>query len=72
MRGEIDSILSYVDAIKKVKLPDTPASSPYLDLENVMREDGEPHTAGAFTSDILAQAPRKEGRYFKVKKILGG
>ncbi len=44
----------------------------YLDIENVMREDADPHAADAFTDALLAQAPRKEGRYLKVKKILGG
>lgn len=71
MQGEIESILSYVDTIQKVKLPETPEASVYLDIENVMREDGEPHAPGIFTEMILAQAPKTEGRYIQVKKILG-
>jgi aspartyl-tRNA(Asn)/glutamyl-tRNA(Gln) amidotransferase subunit C len=71
LRGEIDSILTYVDTIQKVTLPETPEGSVYLDIENVMREDGEPHPAGAFTDAIMAQAPKTQGKFIKVKKILG-
>ena len=46
MRGEIDSIISYIDTIQKVDLPDVPESSAYFDEVNVMREDGEPHAPG--------------------------
>ncbi len=70
LRGEINSILAYVDVIQKVTLPEHPAASVHLALENVMREDGEPHETGAFTEALLAQAPRRDGNYLKVKKIL--
>lgn len=71
MRGEIGSILNYVEAIRQVPLPGGVSASPHLELENVMREDGEPHAPGAFTERLLKQAPRKDGKYLRVKKILG-
>lgn len=71
MQNEIESILSYVDTIQKVKLPEKPEGSVYLDIENVMREDATPHAPGAFTEAILAQAPARKGNLLKVKKILG-
>ena len=71
LQSEIDSILSYVDTIQKVKLPETPDASVHLDIENVMREDGEPLPGNAYTEKLLVQAPKREGRYLKVKKILG-
>ncbi len=70
LQGEITSILAYVDVIQKVELPETPTDSVHLDLQNVMREDANPHDAGIHTNDILAQASRREGDYLKVKKIL--
>jgi len=70
LQGDITSILAYVDAIQKVPLPETVVPSPHLELENVMREDGEPHAAGAYTEKLLVQAPRREGDYLKVKKII--
>lgn len=71
LRGEMDSIIAYVDVIQKVELPGKPEGSVYLDMENVMREDGTPHAPGVNTEEMLAQAPRREGNYLKVKKILG-
>ena len=40
------------------------------ELRNVMREDGAPHETGMHTEDILANAPERDGDYFKVRKIL--
>lgn len=71
MRGEIESILAYVDTIQKVALPDGVTPSPHLDIQNVMREDVAPHEGGAFTKDVVAQFPDSENDYLKVKKILG-
>ncbi len=71
LQGEIASIVSYIDTVQKVDLPDMPAGSPYFDHENVMREDAEPHEAGTFSKAITSQFPEREGDYLKVKKILG-
>jgi aspartyl-tRNA(Asn)/glutamyl-tRNA(Gln) amidotransferase subunit C len=71
LRGEIDSILAYVDVLKTVELPEKPADSPYLDIENIVREDLNPHEAALHTEELLSQAPRREGNFLKVKKILG-
>lgn len=71
LRGEIESIVSYIDTVQKVDLPDIPAGSPYFDHENVMREDAEPHETGKHTDALVAQFPKREGNYLKVKKILG-
>jgi len=71
LRGEIESILTYVDAVQKVDLPKGIAASPHLDLQNVMREDGVPHEGGIYTEDMLGQAPERQGDYLEVKKILG-
>ncbi|HEY4474023.1 MAG TPA: Asp-tRNA(Asn)/Glu-tRNA(Gln) amidotransferase subunit GatC [Candidatus Paceibacterota bacterium] len=70
LQGEITAILDYVGTIQKVELTEVPAGSPYLEIENVMREDGNPHEPGAFSEDLLAQASRRDGNYLKVKKIL--
>jgi len=71
LQDEITSILAYIDTIQKIDLPESPTGSAYLDIENVMREDGEPHEAGAHTDKLLQQLPRREGQHLKVKKILG-
>ncbi|MES2014202.1 MAG: Asp-tRNA(Asn)/Glu-tRNA(Gln) amidotransferase subunit GatC [Patescibacteria group bacterium] len=70
LQGEIGSILAYVDTVQKVALPEGYTSSAHLDIENVMREDENPHVAGMYTESLLTQAPRREGDYLKVKKVL--
>lgn len=71
LRGEIDSIIAYIDTVQKVSIPEGMTSSVHLDLENVMRKDTNPHEPGIYTEELLKQAPRREGNYLKVKKILG-
>jgi aspartyl-tRNA(Asn)/glutamyl-tRNA(Gln) amidotransferase subunit C len=80
LRSEIESILGYVDQIKKaaqVSGDSKNAGSPVVGvgtLHNVMREDGEPHRPSEFTEKILSVAPARgdgaDGNYLKVKKIM--
>jgi len=70
LADDMGSILAYVDTLRKVSLPAKPRGSVYFDEVNVMREDGEPHESGMYTEELLAQAPRREGNYLKVKKII--
>ncbi|MBV9349464.1 MAG: Asp-tRNA(Asn)/Glu-tRNA(Gln) amidotransferase subunit GatC [Patescibacteria group bacterium] len=70
MQKEMVSILAYIDTVQKVPLAGTHAPSPYLGNENVMREDADPHAPGIYTETLLSQAPRREGNYLKVRKIL--
>lgn len=71
LTGEFDGIVKYIDTIQKVELSGKPAGTVYLELENVMREDGEPHETGMYTKKLTEQFPRKDGDSLKVKKILG-
>lgn len=70
LRGEIESILAYVDTVQKVALPDGVASSPHLDVVNAMRDDTNSHESGIHTEELLKQAPDRDGDYLKVKKVL--
>lgn len=69
LRKDMDSILGYVEQINKV------SATLSFDKEtgavrNIMREDANPHESGAFTEELLAAAPAREGQYIRVKKIL--
>jgi len=67
-RGEIDSILGYIDILKKVS---TDKCAPVMSRnKNVLREDINPHESGVYTDKLLKLAPRNEDGYVKVKKIL--
>jgi aspartyl-tRNA(Asn)/glutamyl-tRNA(Gln) amidotransferase subunit C len=67
-RGEIDSILGYIDTLKKVSAG---KPKPVMSRnKNVLREDADPHAPDIYTEKLLDLAPKREGRYVKVKKIL--
>jgi aspartyl-tRNA(Asn)/glutamyl-tRNA(Gln) amidotransferase subunit C len=64
---DVDAILLYVgqikDAVGDVK-PRIPT------VRNIMREDVVTTKTGEYTDKLLAEAPERDGKYFKVKKIL--
>lgn len=67
LSSELDSILDYVGQIKSAN-PDRTESQPKL--KNVFREDEPQNEDNEYTEDILNNAPKRNGRYIEVKKIL--
>lgn len=66
---DMGSILSYISEIKEAT---TEKASPQVrELRNVMRKDGEPHKPGEYSQKILAEVPKIEKEYVKVKQALG-
>ncbi len=70
MRGEVDSILEYVATIQKISATAGTRMPSIVAQKNVMREDTNPHESGIHTETLVASAPKREGNYIKVKKIL--
>ena len=70
MVKELESILGYVSEIQKVATVEAAPSERIGMLKNVMREDVDPNTERTYTAEIVASAPKSEGGYIKVKKIL--
>ena len=71
--SEFDAILAYVGQLEKLNLPSAgggSASGGKPPLRNVMREDGEPHAAGAYTEKLVEQFPAREGDALSVKQII--
>jgi aspartyl-tRNA(Asn)/glutamyl-tRNA(Gln) amidotransferase subunit C len=66
---EIDSILTYVDQIKKatVDIDTTPAVGAN---RNVFREDVAIKTSDEDRERILSEVPHREGEFVAVKKII--
>lgn len=64
---EMDSILDYVGQIKNASVEDE-VLVPVL--KNIMREDVPINKDDEYTEDILNNAPSRQGRFLKVKKIL--
>jgi aspartyl-tRNA(Asn)/glutamyl-tRNA(Gln) amidotransferase subunit C len=67
---DLESILFYVSDIQKVATGDIPAEGRIGVVRNVMREDIDAYDKRTYTKDILANAPKKEGDFIRVKKIL--
>jgi aspartyl-tRNA(Asn)/glutamyl-tRNA(Gln) amidotransferase subunit C len=65
---DISAILVYVDQIKNA-VAETGEERKVGDLRNVMREDEEIE-GERDVKNIIAEFPRKDGDYLKVKKIL--
>lgn len=67
---DISAILGYVDQIQEVVKLSSSSSHKVGELRNVTLEDNGKNISGQNTKDIVAEFPRKEGDYLKVKKIL--
>lgn len=67
LTGQIDSILGYVGQIKDST---GNAEREIPRLRNVMREDVVINVDGQYTEKLLNNAPQRDGKFFKVKKIL--
>ncbi|MDO8590992.1 MAG: Asp-tRNA(Asn)/Glu-tRNA(Gln) amidotransferase subunit GatC [bacterium] len=65
---DIESILGYVSELEKVEVVE--GEKQKEGLRNVMREDALAHESGKYTENILINAPRRQGDYVVVKKIL--
>jgi len=70
MRNEFDAILGYVAAIQEVSAASSTRTRSVIATVNVMREDTHPHESGEYSESLLSAAPRREGNYIRVKKIL--
>ncbi len=74
LRQDLEVILNYVGKIKEVGDASAKAQKEQsIDtalVRNVLREDGIPHETGLYTEVLLNEAPKREGDYLKVKKIL--
>lgn len=66
--AEFESILAYVGKLEELSLShETPSAG---EIRNALREDGEPHPAGAYTERIAEQFPEREGDHLSVKQII--
>lgn len=65
---EFESILAYIGQIEKLQVD--PSAKKLPRVHNVFREDGEPHPSGAYTAELAAQFPEREGDSLKVKQII--
>jgi aspartyl-tRNA(Asn)/glutamyl-tRNA(Gln) amidotransferase subunit C len=67
---QLESILGYVDQVKRADVTDVEPMAHAAPLHNVLRED-EPSPALP-RDDVLRNAPETDGPFFKVPKVIGG
>ena len=67
-REQLSNILENFEALKKVDTTNVPPTAQSIDLQSVMRADEVAPSSPA--EDILANAPHREGEFFRVKAVL--
>ena len=67
MAEELGAILTYVEKLKEVNTDGVEPTAQITGLGNVFRKDEEREQIGAEAADLIAQAPKREGEFVKVK-----
>ena len=68
LKKDLESILAYVEQLKSVPTDSVEPTSHVLNLENVYRADEV--RPSDIREEILKHAPRREGNFFKVPKVI--
>jgi aspartyl-tRNA(Asn)/glutamyl-tRNA(Gln) amidotransferase subunit C len=68
--GEMDAILGYVKVVSEFKAENDNGEKITDELVNVMREDQNSTAPETHSKDLIAEFPKSENNYLKVKKIL--
>jgi aspartyl-tRNA(Asn)/glutamyl-tRNA(Gln) amidotransferase subunit C len=67
-REQLSNILENFEILQQVDTTDIPPTAQSIALQNIMRDDEA--TESLPQSQILANAPQKEGNFFKVRAVL--
>ncbi len=70
LAGDMENILGYVQQLQDVSAEQHAVAADANAARNVLRPDEAPHERGAYSEDLLAAAPARQGQHVKVKKIL--
>ena len=68
MRSQLDAILTYIDKLRQLDTGGVEPTSHAIPMVNVMREDEV--RPGLGTEEMLANAPEREGDFFRVPRII--
>jgi len=67
-REQLSDILENFEILQQVDTADVPPTAQSIPLQNVMKADEAADSLPQ--SEILANAPRKEGEFFRVRAVL--
>ena len=68
MSEQLSKLLEHFEVLQKVDTTDVPPTAQSVMLDSVMREDKVKPSIP--TDDVLANAPRREDDYFRVRPVL--
>lgn len=68
--GQLSNVLSYIDQLKEVDVEGVLPTAQVTGLENVLREDQAEDWDKQEVEQALVDAPEREGRFIKVKRII--
>ena len=68
LREQLSNILENFEVLQQVDTTDIPPTAHSIALQNVVRDDGV--TDSLPPDQILANAPRREGEYFRVMYVV--
>lgn len=69
LRTQLGDILAHVSQLNELDTSSIPPTAQVLSLQDVMADD-EPRPSFS-VDEMLANAPDREGNYFKIKAVLG-
>ena len=67
-RSQLDNVLDHFQALQELDTEEVPPTSQSVQLETVLREDEAQQSLPK--EDVLANAPRREDDYFRVRAVL--
>ena len=67
-REQLSNILENFEVLQQIDTADVPPTAQSITLQNVMKDD-EP-TPSLPPSEILANAPKKDGEFFRIHAVL--
>ena len=67
-REQLSNILENFEVLQQIDTADVPPTAQSITLQNVMKDDEA--TSSLPPSEILANAPRKDGEFFRIHAVL--
>ncbi|NCO80114.1 Asp-tRNA(Asn)/Glu-tRNA(Gln) amidotransferase subunit GatC [Candidatus Falkowbacteria bacterium] len=68
--GQLSAVLSYINQLKEVDVKGVEPTAQVTGLENVLREDEVKNWDEKEIEEALKDAPEREGRFIKVKRVI--
>ncbi len=68
-REQLSNILENFAILQEVDTTDVPPTAQPIPLQNILRQDDVDSSLPC--EEVMANAPRREGNYFRVKSVLG-